>query len=110
MKIMSSTNIPDAFQDFEAEAYHAGYDMSMDGDLNIKLTPTEDNMPKITLQKLTERGVIYYNPSIEFPNLVHDEYQYADYIEGEINRWDKVGRLCTYIVKFYYNPVEWEDE
>ena len=89
-------------------AYHAGYVLSGSPE-SLKITAKGDAefMPEISANPEVEDGVVYYNPSIKFPEFHYDsDSMYPDTIEYYMSLWQKAAELVTALIK---NPVDLDE-
>lgn len=108
-RIISSSEIPAAYDSLAGDAYNAGYDMEVDDDLNLTFKSREDFFPELQAVKEVIDGNVYYTPVVKFPDLTVSNGDYYDHIEGVIHSWDKVGKFTSQLVRFEYNPEEYEE-
>lgn len=94
------------------EAYHAGYDMKIDSDVNVTIKSYENKkyMPEITVETVEEDGVYYFVPKLKFPELDQNDMEYYDSIHYWLGKWEGVGKFISALVTAHYDPTEWEDE
>lgn len=105
--------LPYIFEDYQNEAYYAGYDLAVDDELNLyfKGEKDADKMPVITAKKTEEQGKIWYDLTLTFPKLDSSKFDYYDDVEYWIKRWQKVGKFVSYMQQHPYDPsVEYEDD
>ena len=105
--------LPYIFEDYQNEAYYAGYDLTVDNELNLyfKGEKDVDKMPVITAKKTEEQGKIWYDLILTFPKLDSSKFDYYDDVEYCIKRWQKVGKFVSYMQQHPYDPsLEYEDD
>lgn len=83
--------------------YHAGYDVTVTDNWEITIVATEEAEHMPTVEVLVEReddeDTINFNAHLTFPELKTEEDRYYDSTEYYIDRWAKVGRAVTKLLK-----------
>lgn len=95
--------------------YHAGYDVSITDNwfVTCRCTADEpDKMPtiKIVAHREDDEDTINFDAQIKFPELYTADDSYYDSTEYHLNRWAKVGRAVTSLVKNSIHLSDWVDE
>lgn len=101
------------FEEYESEAYYAGYDLAVDDELNLYFTCKENAhmMPVISSKKTEEQGKVWYDLTLTFPKLYSSKFDYYDDAEYWIKQWYKVGKFVSYMQQHPYDPsVEYEED
>ena len=109
----SEQKLPYIFEEYENEAYHAGYDVAVDDELNLyfKCKENADMMPVITAKKTEEQGKVWYDLTLTFPKLDSSKFEYYDDCEYWVKKWYKVGEFVSYMQQHPYDPsVEYEED
>ena len=115
-KIIKATQmeeLPHYFENVEEQARWAGYNTSVDSDLNIQFTAMKDKefMPKISTKQYHDRGKTWYDCILTFPQLNTENMNYHDDIHYYINEWLKVSKLTSWLWQNPYDPsVRYADE
>lgn len=105
----AADNVRQCYAELESSAWHLGYNMYLDEDLNLSFINSDDKMPQLNLTKLVDNGDVYYGVEVKCPVLDSSPYGYADSIEYHMRRFYEVGKFVTQINKFVYNPNNYED-
>ena len=122
-KITASTDPRDIhyeLENLEGEAYAAGYDVTFQGDsldnVAIALTARQDAdmMPKLTVwvdpKSSGKPGVYYLQCKASYPNIETEKLDYADSAEYWLNKWVKVAKFITFMMKMVIDSTaEYED-
>lgn len=109
-----------ALESFESAAYDAGYDLLIDGDdfesavIILEASKDKDILPKLTCWFDTnssgDDNIIYYQCKAEYPDISTEDLEYDDSAEYITDKWAKVAKFITWMMK---NPIEldkWEED
>lgn len=109
-KVNCSQDIVEAaFGEIINAAYNVGYDLNVDDELNVTLTARHEQMPNIVTTKIQDNDTTYYDVKVTFPELSSGPDQFADSIEYSTYKFYQVGRFITKLIRFTYNPNDYED-
>lgn len=100
---------PDLYSDLENKARHCGYDLSVDSNGNISVTPVdaEAKMPEIAIRTI-EGDRISYDAHLKFQELDTADEQFYDSMLYYIHEWEKAAEFVTYLVQ--WSPDDYIDE
>lgn len=100
---------PELYSDLENKARHCGYDLSVDSNGNIFVTPVdaEAKMPEITIRTI-EGDRTSYDAHLKFQELDTADEQYYDSMLYYIHQWEKAAEFVTYLVQ--WSPDDYIDE
>ena len=105
--------LPYIFEEYENEAYYAGYGVAIDDNLNLyfKCEKDPDHMPVITAKKTEEQGKVWYDLTLTFPKLDSSKFEYYDDCEHWVQQWYKVAKFVSYMQQHPYDPsVEYGED
>lgn len=91
--------------------YRIEYDPS--NEMHFQFIPEEDEdlMPIVEVDVNEEEGSYYFKPSMVFPKRIDgDDVDYYDSFEYLMDKYQKVGKLCTQIFKAVYTPGMYSDD
>lgn len=100
---------PDLYSDLENKARHCGYDLSVDSNGNISVTPVdaEAKMPEITIRTIGGDRTSY-DAHLKFQELDTADEQYYDSMLYYIHKWERAAEFVTYLVQ--WSPDDYIDE
>lgn len=116
IKASKDLEIEDRLSTIISEASFAGYDLSVDNDIQLTFTCVRKiPMPTISTKTLKWRdreGRICYRflASLKFPDLVSEEKDSADTIQFYLQRWAVVGDFITKLHNYTYIPDMYDEE
>lgn len=122
-KITAATNPEDIhpeLENFEGEAYMAGYTATFEGEnldnvaITLKARQDADMMPKLTVwidpKSSGKPGIYYFQCKAVYPNIETEKLNYSDDAEHWTNQWAKVARFITWMMKATIDAnAEYED-
>ena len=110
--IKSATDVPAGFEELQTAAYNVGWNLEVDDNYSISLSPRKDSqyMPKVEVQTYEDNGKYIFTYELEFPKFNSDDFNYSDDAGYYIGRWrDFADKVLTALVEMEYDPSNYVD-
>lgn len=106
--------LEERFAETISEAYDVGYNLTIDGNVDMTLEARSSTdrkyLPEIEVETVEDDGVYYFSPKLTFPELDFEDMEYYDSIQYWLDKWAKIGKFISTLTSLHYDPNEWEEE
>lgn len=122
-RIMASTypeDVHPALAEFDNQAYHAGYDVSVSGDsienaiITLKAKSDVSMMPKLTVwldtSDMKSKRFVYFQCRATFPAIDTRELDFHDSAEYWADKWKQVTQFITWMMDNTIDLDAWEED